>query len=82
MDTGNLVKMANQIGDFFQSMPDRQVAKQDIAQHLKNFWEPRMREALITYIDDASTSDLHEIVRESVKENLALLATQRVAPRK
>ncbi len=82
MDTGNLVKMANQIGDFFQSMPDRQVAKQDIAQHLKKFWEPRMREALITNIDDASTSDLHEIVRESVKENLALLATQRVAPRK
>ena len=82
MDTGNLVRMANRIGDFFQSMPDRKVAKQDIAAHLKNFWEPRMREALITNIDDASTSDLHEIVRESVKENLALLATQRVAPRK
>jgi hypothetical protein len=41
-----------------------------------------MREALITNIDDASTSDLHEIVREAVKENLTLLATQRVAPRK
>ena len=82
MDTGNLVKMANQIGDFFQSMPDRQVAKQDIAVHLKKFWEPRMREALITNIDDPSTSDLHEMVREAVKENLALLATQRVAPRK
>ena len=81
MDIINLVGMANRIGDFFQSMPDRAEAKHDIADHISKFWEPRMREALIARIDDASTSELHAIVREAVKENLALLATKRAVTR-
>ncbi len=81
MDIHNLVGMANRIGDFFQSMPNRAEAKDDIAQHISKFWEPRMREALIAKIDDASTSQLHDIVREAVKENLALLATKRAVAR-
>jgi formate dehydrogenase subunit delta len=81
MDIINLVGMANRIGDFFQSMPDRAEAKRDIADHISKFWEPRMREALIARIDDASTSELHAIVREAVKENLALLATKRAVTR-
>jgi formate dehydrogenase subunit delta len=79
MDIGNLVGMANRIGDFFQSMPDRVEAKRDIAQHISKFWEPRMREALIAQLDQAATAALHDIVREAVKENLALLATKRAA---
>lgn len=81
MDIGNLVSMANRIGDFFQSMPDRHEAKQDIAKHISRFWEPRMREALIAKIDDAATKDLHDIVREAVKENLELLATKKAVAR-
>jgi len=76
MEINNLVGMANRIGDFFQSMPDRVEAKAGIAQHISKFWEPRMREALIEQIHDASTASLHEIVREAVLENLQLLATK------
>jgi hypothetical protein len=56
-------------------------AKYDIAQHIEKFWEPRMRELMIANIDDPSTSSLHEIVREAIKENLELLATKKVAPK-
>ncbi len=81
MDIGNLVGMANRIGEFFQSMPDRHEAKHDIAMHISKFWEPRMREALITKLDDAATADLHALVREAVKENLDMLATKKAVPR-
>jgi formate dehydrogenase subunit delta len=77
MDVGNLVMMANRIGDFFESMPDRKEAKDELALHISKFWEPRMREVLIAKIDDASTQSLHAIVREAVKENLELLATKK-----
>ena len=77
MEINNLVGMANRIGDFFQSMPDRAEAKADIAQHISKFWEPRMREALIGQIHDASAASLHEIVREAVLENLDLLARKK-----
>jgi len=43
MDMENLVKMANQIGDFYASYPNQVEASQEIANHLKKFWAPRMR---------------------------------------
>ncbi|HBI83864.1 MAG TPA: formate dehydrogenase, partial [Alcaligenaceae bacterium] len=46
MDTGNLVRMANRIGDFFEAMPDRDRALHDAIEHLRKFWEPRMRQEL------------------------------------
>jgi formate dehydrogenase subunit delta len=77
MDIHNLVVMANRIGSFFDSMPDRQEAKIDIATHISKFWEPRMREALIDQLNDPATEQLHQIVREAVTENLPLLARKK-----
>ena len=81
MQIETLVKMANQIGAFFEAMPDHAEAVDGIADHLRKFWEPRMREALIAQIDDVATQQLHDIVREAVKANLAMLATKKVTPR-
>ncbi|XQU69915.1 hypothetical protein OJJOAM_002646 [Cupriavidus sp. H18C1] len=47
MNLDNLVKMANQIGTFFAAMPDRDEALADIATHLRRFWAPPMRRALL-----------------------------------
>lgn len=69
----NLVIMANQIGLFFESMPDRTQAITDMAQHIKNFWEPRMRHALLEYIDHQGGSGLNGIVLDAVRQNKALL---------
>ncbi|WP_018291972.1 formate dehydrogenase subunit delta [Verrucomicrobium sp. 3C] len=45
----DLVRMANQIGDFFGSDPSQDEAAAGIAEHLKKFWTPSMREKLIEY---------------------------------
>ncbi|MFZ2101052.1 MAG: formate dehydrogenase subunit delta [Oricola sp.] len=45
MSPDKLVRMANQIATFFRSKPhDEAVA--GVAEHINNFWEPRMRAQL------------------------------------
>jgi len=51
MHIDNLIKMANQIGSFFSTMPDHEQAVTDLASHLKRFWDPRMRKALLAYVE-------------------------------
>ena len=74
MHVDNLVKMANQIGSFFESMPDPVEAREGIANHIKKFWEPRMRRQFLEAIDGGSATELHEIVRAAVDSHRALLA--------
>jgi formate dehydrogenase subunit delta len=69
MDEQNLITMANQIGDFFTSLPDHEEAIGDIASHIRRFWEPRMRRAILEALDDGSTVDtsrMSDIVRETL----------------
>ncbi|MGR9045996.1 MAG: formate dehydrogenase subunit delta [Gammaproteobacteria bacterium] len=58
--------MANNIGIFFRSEPDRDVAVAGIEQHLKNFWESRMRNQIIDYVQQGG-SELMDIVAEAVR---------------
>ncbi|MFM0690526.1 formate dehydrogenase subunit delta [Paraburkholderia strydomiana] len=68
MDTQNLIDMANRIGDFFDSMPDREEAVTGVADHIRRFWEPRMRRALLASLDnpDAGGIAMSAIVREAL----------------
>ncbi|NOV30866.1 formate dehydrogenase [Methylomonas sp. ZR1] len=65
MDNHNLIKMANNIGAFFKSEPDRELAVKGVEQHIRNFWEPRMRTAIIEYVQKGGT-ELMDIVSEAV----------------
>jgi len=65
MDNDNLIKMANNIGAFFKSEPDRELAIKGVEQHIRNFWEPRMRTAIIEYVQKGGT-ELMDIVSEAV----------------
>jgi formate dehydrogenase subunit delta len=67
MDVQHLVHMANQIGRYFDSYPDRAEARAEIAGHIKRFWEPRMRAAILAHADGAEGLD------PLVKEALGLL---------
>jgi len=69
MDMKNLIKMANQIGIFFESMPDRQQAVADIASHIRRFWEPRMRRALLESLEQNGTEEHSDIVREALSNH-------------
>jgi formate dehydrogenase subunit delta len=63
----NLIKMANDIGSFFAAEPDRQLAIHSIADHLKRFWEPRMRAAIIDHNRQGGVG-LSELVRAALQE--------------
>ncbi len=55
-----LVRMANQIADFFHSKP-REEGIAGVAEHINKFWEPRMRRQLFEMLD-GGTEDFNELV--------------------
>ncbi|WP_019448627.1 formate dehydrogenase subunit delta [Cupriavidus sp. BIS7] len=79
MHIDNLIKMANQIGNFFEAMPDRDEALADIASHLKRFWEPRMRRALLAHIDATDGAGLEPIVQTAIARHRDKLAVAHAA---
>ncbi len=66
MNTHHLVKMANEIGRFFEAYPDRTEARDAIASHLKRFWDPRMRREIRAHLDATEGVDLLPLVAEAV----------------
>ena len=50
MSPDRLVYMANQIGKFFQYQREDEVVP-GIADHIRKFWDPRMRKAIFDYVD-------------------------------
>jgi formate dehydrogenase subunit delta len=49
METRDMVRMANQMAAFFKPYGDVEGTK-DLATHINNFWEPRMRKMFFEYI--------------------------------
>ena len=73
MSQANLIKMANQIGAFFEAMPDRDQAINDIAQHLHRNWESRMRQHLLAQVDAGEAPELSSIVSEALRRHRDLI---------
>ncbi|OHC62183.1 MAG: formate dehydrogenase [Rhodocyclales bacterium GWA2_65_20] len=67
MKLDTLIRMANQIGAFFEAMPDREQAVMDIASHLRRTWDPRMRTQLLATLGGADEAKLKAVVRDAVK---------------
>ena len=64
MSPEKLAYMANQIGKFFASQ-GHENSVEAIADHLKKFWDPRMRTAILADLD-AGRANLDPAVREAV----------------
>jgi formate dehydrogenase subunit delta len=60
-----LVYMANQIGKFFHSQ-GHDKAVPGIAEHIKKFWDPRMRKSIFAHLD-AGGDGLEPDVIEALK---------------
>ena len=73
MDAQHLIKMANQIGDFFESMPDKAEAQEGVANHIEKFWDPRMRKAFLGAIDANQDQALSEFVKEAITSHRSQL---------
>ncbi|HBK06413.1 MAG TPA: formate dehydrogenase [Acetobacteraceae bacterium] len=64
MSPEKLVYMANQIGRFFAHQPEEK-AVANTADHLVKFWDPRMRKAILGYVD-AGGQGLQPLVLKAV----------------
>jgi formate dehydrogenase subunit delta len=69
MDIQQLVKMANNIASFFEAEPDASKGAKGVAEHLKNFWDPRMRREILTYADEQQGDGLKKIVLEALRNH-------------
>lgn len=80
MEIDTLVHMANRIGSFFEALPDRQEGLDGVAEHLRRYWEPRMRRRLLDWLDSdavdtaaetGSGEALSSFVREAIEQHRA-----------
>jgi len=78
MNIDLLIKMANEIGEFFAGVEvnDPQAAARDVANHLRRYWEPRMRAQMLKYYEERDGAGLSELAKSAV----ALLHAASQAP--
>jgi formate dehydrogenase subunit delta len=65
MSPKNMVHQANQVALFFASYP-RDEAVAGVTDHLRKYWERRMRQQIVQYVDQGG-GGLHELALEAVK---------------
>ena len=58
-----MIRMVNQIGGFFKNYGDE--GTKEIAAHINNFWEPRMRTQLLDYVA-TSGKDISPVVLAAI----------------
>lgn len=46
-----LIPMINRIGAFFEAQPNHDKAVKAVADHVRLFWEPRMRRSILDYLE-------------------------------
>jgi len=65
MKIERLIKMANDIGDFFNAESNKEIAAEGIKKHILRSWDPRMRREIIAYCQQDGTA-LSDLVRAAV----------------
>jgi len=63
MDIHTIVRMANQIADFYKGYPHEEAVR-ETADHINRFWEPRMRRAFFEHMAKGGEG-FHVLVREA-----------------
>jgi len=64
MSPDRLIYMANQIGKFFRTQGPGKVVP-GVADHIRKFWDPRMRTAILAHLD-AGGAGLEPDVRDAI----------------
>jgi formate dehydrogenase subunit delta len=73
MNIDLLIKMTNEIGDFFAGadVKDPQAAARDVANHIKRYWAPRMRAQMLKYYEERQGAGLTDLGKSAVALLLA-----------
>lgn len=70
MQNDTLIKMANQVGDFFGADPNQAQANLEIANHLNRFWTLDMRQQIAKYVSEKNGAGLHAQVVSAISQHL------------
>jgi formate dehydrogenase subunit delta len=62
----HLTQMANDIGAYFHSEPDHELAVKGVLGHIQKFWTPRMRQKIVGHLA-AGGEGLEDLPREAVR---------------
>ncbi len=65
MTNDDMIRMANQIADFFGPYPQDE-ALAGVSGHIRDFWEPRMKQALAAHVATGGAG-LQPLVMEAAK---------------
>jgi formate dehydrogenase subunit delta len=77
MNIDHLVKMANDIGNNFEAWPDRDAACKEVVNHLRKFWDPRMRRELAAHLAASGTQSGLKPLAAAAVSRLAVETPQR-----
>jgi formate dehydrogenase subunit delta len=69
MEVQRLVKMANDIGSFFESDKDSRRGAQGVTDHIRMFWDPRMRREMLAHFNENGGAGLKPIVLEALRQH-------------
>lgn len=77
MNTDLMIKMLNEISAFFDGEDDKEHAAQEVKNHVRRYWEPRMRTQLLDYFKERQGAGLSQLALRAV----TLLAAEPNSPR-
>jgi len=68
MNIDLLIKMANEIGEFFAGADsgNPQAQARDVANHINRYWEPRMRAQMLKYYEERGGAGLTDLGKSAV----------------
>lgn len=63
-----LIRMANDISNFFDADPDKTLAAEGMKNHLMRNWELRMREAIVDHLKNHNGEGLSPLAKTVVSQ--------------
>ena len=61
-----LVRMANDIANYFHAEGDRNAAIDGVVGHIRRFWEPGMRKKILAYLAEHNGEGLNELALAAI----------------
>lgn len=77
----HLIRLANRIGNFFESFPDQAEAMEGIVNHIQKFWDPRMRTALLHFIEAQPDGQSDEVGLSAIVLSAITHNKERLTPK-
>lgn len=63
-----LVKMANDISNFFNADPDKELAAQGVKNHISRSWDLRMRVAIVEHLKNHDGEGLSPLAKSAISQ--------------